>query len=295
VGFSAKHVEVVRPKNDLLVQTNHYLTAAMQKLLVVPYPWQRNSHGRRKRLLDLLTAKHGKLTAADAPALLSDCWDVYEDRKRVTGNIVAGINNAQSLAMSPDEDALWLANADYPVCHSERFAGFRLSALLTGRADRYEIQDLPGGAQLGGVEREALQEYAEAWSAHVDQLNDARAVFHLRRAAALAPDETIFPRMAGILLLKQKRFRQALPLLLRNTEYDYKDSLMKAEAHVWVGRCLDLLEQRAEALEHYRKAAALAVTPVSNAAQRHLKKPFKPGQLFDVSPEFICGTAVAKY
>lgn len=295
VGFSANYLEVVRPEKDLLVQTNHYLTAEMRRRLVAPHPWQRNSQGRRRRLYQLLEAERGELTAAHLPGMLSDCWDVYEERKRLTGSIVACINNAQSMVLSPEEDKVWLAHADYPVCHADRFAGFRISALLAGEADRYETDDLPGGNQLDGVERAALTEYAEAWSAHLDQLNNDRAVFHLRRAAALAPEEVIFPRMAGVILLKQKKYSQALPLLLRNTEDDYHDPLMKAEAQVWVGRCLDLLHRRDEALTHYRRAAALAVFPVSTAAERHLKTPFDPRQLFDVSPEFIVGTALARY
>ncbi len=295
IGFSANYLEVVRPENDLLVQTNHYLTPEMQKRLVVPYPWQRNSYGRRKRLLDLAQAKRGKLTAKDMPLLLSDCWDVFENRKRLTGNIVSGINNAQSLVLSPTEDAVWLANADYPVCHSEQYVGFRISALLAGDSEHFEVKDLNGGHQLNETEKAALREYAEAWSAHIDQLNNDRSVFHLRRAMALAPEETIFPRMAGILLLLQKKYQQALPLLLRNTEYAYKDKLMKAEAHVWVGRCLDLLKRREEAMEHYRKAEVLGMAPVSDGARRHLKTSFKPGQLFEISPEFIAGTALARY
>ncbi|HPQ67621.1 MAG TPA: hypothetical protein PKW95_00745 [bacterium] len=129
----------------------------------------------------------------------------------------------------------------------------------------------------------------------MDHLNNDRAVYHLRRAMALLPEETIFPRMAGLLLLIEKKYSQALPLLLRNTEYDYRDKLMEAEAHIWVGRCLDLLERRDEAKDHYRRAADMALSPVSDAAQRHLKKPFTSRQLFNVSPEFIVGTALSQY
>jgi len=295
VGFSASDLEVVYPVNDLLVQTNHYLTAAMQETLVAPYPWQRNSYGRRQRLLDLLQEKSGRLRATDAPALLSDCWDIYEECKRLTGHIVAGINNSQSVVVSPADDALYLGNADYPVCHSDRFYGFRLSALLAGDAARYELDDLPGGNQLNDKERAALTEYADAWSAHIDQLNNDLAVYHLRRAMSLAPDETIFARMAGLILLTEKKYSQALPLLIRNTEYNYRDKLMEAEAHIWVGRCLDLLRRSDEAQEYYRHAAAMAYSPVSEAARRHLKKPFTARQLFNVSPEFIVGTALSQY
>lgn len=295
IGFSANDLEVVYPVNDLLVQTNHYLTAAMQETLIAPYPWSRNSYGRRQRLLDLLLEKRGSLSAKDVPTALSDCWDIYEERKRVTGHVVSGLNNCQSIVVSPGDDALYLAHADYPVCHSDRFHGFRISGLLAGESERYEIDDLPGGNQLDENERAALTEYVDAWAAHMDHLNNDRAVYHLRRAMALMPEETIFPRMAGLLLLTEKKYSQALPLLLRNTKYDYRDKLMEAEAHIWVGRCLDLLQRRDEAKEHYRRAADMALSPVSDAAQRHLKKPFTALQLFNVSPEFIVGTALSQY
>ena len=295
VGFSARQAEIVRPENDVLVRTNHYTTGEMKRLEVAPHPWRANSYGRFQRLTELLRDKRGSLTAQDVPGLLSDCLDPFEQRKRVAGSIVAGTNNVQSFVLSPDEDALWLANGDYPVCHSGRFHGFRVSALLNGDAARYEIDDLPGAQQLSQTERAALAEYEQAWSEQTDNLNNSRAVFHLRRAAELLPGEAIFPRMAGLILLKEQKYELALPLLVRNTEYDYRDPLMRAESHVWVGRCLDLLGRRAEALTHYQAAAKLDAPPVSIAAARHLNKPFRRKDLFYVAPEFIVATGLAKY
>jgi len=101
--------------------------------------------------------------------------------------------------------------------------------------------------------------------------------------------------MAGLLLLKEKHYARALPLLLQNTAYDYRDPVMRAEAHVWAGRCLDLLGRRDEALKQYDTAVVLEAPPVSNAARRHKDKPFKAWQLLNISPEFIVGTALAKF
>ncbi len=295
IGFSARHFEVVRPENGVLVRTNHYTTGDMIRLEVAPHPWRDNSHGRFQRVTELLEEKRGALTAADVPAILSDCVDPFEQRKRVTGSIVAAAHNAQSLVMSPDDDTLWLANGDYPVCHSGSYLGFRVSALLDGDAGRYEMDDLAGAGQLDETERAALLEYEQAYSEYSDHLDSDRAVFHLRRAAELLPDETIFPRMAGILLLKEKKYAQALPLLMRNTGYDYRHPLMRAEAHVWAGRCLDLMGRRAEAVMQYNAAVALNAPPVSAAAKRHCGKPFRQRSLFHVAPDFLVGTGLAKY
>ena len=295
IEFSARRAATVWPEGGMLVRTNHYVSDELKQVEAAPHAWRANSCARFQRITELLDERRGQLTAADVPAILSDCVDPFEQRRRVTGSIVAGANNVQSIVMSPDDDALWIANADYPVCHSDRFYGFRISALLNGDADNYAIDDLPGAAQLNQTERAALAEYEQAWSEHMDRLDNSRAVFHLHRAAALMPDEPIFPRMAGIILLKEKKYERALPLLLRNAAYEYRDALMRAESHVWAGRCLDLMGRRAEALVQYEIAAGLDAPPVSGAAKRHLKKPFKTLQLFNVTPELIIGTGLAKY
>ncbi len=295
VGFSARHFEIVTPEDGVLVRTNHYTTPEMKRLEVAPHPWRANSYGRFQRISELLREKRGTLMAEDVPAILSDCIDPFERRKRVTGSIVAGANNTQSLVMSPDDDALWLANSDYPVCHSERYYGFRLSALLNGDIEHRGIEDLAGAAQLDDIQRAALFEYEEAWSAYMDCLDTSRAVFHLLRAADVLPEEPIFPRMAGVLLLKERKYEQSLPLLLRAAEFDYRDPLTRAEAHVWAGRCLDLMGRRAEAVSRYEIAAKLDAPPVSTAAERHRRKPFNARGLFHVAPELIVGTAIAKY
>jgi hypothetical protein len=295
VGFSARHAEVVPAEHDTLVRTNHYTTQHMRQLEIAPHAWQQNSRGRFQRVTELLAEKRGALTPRDVPGILSDCVDPYAGCRCVAGSIVAGANNTQSIVFSPDDDAIWVGNADHPVCHSERFAGFRVSALLAGDRDRYEIEDLEGAHQLSEMETAALAEYEQAWSEYVDNLNCDQAVFHLRRAMALLPDEPLFPRMAGIILLKEKRLVQALPLLLRNAAHGHRDPLMHAEAHVWAGRCLDLMRRREEALAHYTQAAALNAPPVSTAAKRHLRKPFKARGLFEVAPEFVVGTGLARY
>lgn len=295
IGFSACNVEVVRPENGTLVRTNHYTTEPMRRFEVAPHPWQRNSRGRFQRVTSLLAEKRGALRPEDVPAILSDCVDPFEGCRRITGSIVAGANNCQSMVMCPEDDAVWFGHADYPVCHSEHFHGFKMSALFNATRDEYEIDDLAGAQQLDSAERAALGEYEQAWTEFLDHHNPDRAVFHLRRAAELLPEEVTLPRMAGLVLLKQRKYAQALPFLIRNTAHPYNDALMHAEAHCWVGRCLDLMGRRAEALEAYQKAVDLDVAPVSPAARGHLTKPFRVWNLIDVAPEFVVGTALARY
>jgi len=213
----------------------------------------------------------------------------------VTSNIVAGVNTTQSIAVSPDDDAIWVAKGDHPVSHSECYRGFRISALLKGDRDRYDCDDLPGAKQLDANEELALAEYAQAWTEYFDNRNEDLALFHLRRAQELIPGEAVFSRMAGFLLLKGRKYAQALPFLIQNSRYDYKDDLMRCESHLWLGRCLDLLGRRDEAKEQYKRARDLGGSPLSDVAYRHMKKPFRSWELLDMSPDFVVGTALAKY
>jgi tetratricopeptide (TPR) repeat protein len=295
-GFSANDMEIIRPENDILVRANHYITDAMKKYEVAPHPWVLHSTARYKRINHLLNEKHGALAPEDIPRILSDRVDPWEGGpERVAGNIVSATNNAQSVAYSPDDDALWLANGTFPVCRSEKFEGFRISALFARDRANYDIPDLPGAPALGADEKIAEYNYQQAWQAHQDNHDDDRALFHLLQAAEALPQEPVFPRLAGITHMKHKRFAQAIPLLERNVELTRGTPLMRAEAHVWLARCLDLAGDHAAAVPHYRAAVELDAPPVSAAARRHIDYPCTTKVLADVSPEYTVGTAVVKY
>ncbi|HNZ49267.1 MAG TPA: C45 family autoproteolytic acyltransferase/hydrolase [Candidatus Hydrogenedentes bacterium] len=295
VGYSATHHELIRPEKEYLVRTNHYVTADMQRLQRGPVAFMRHTQARFQRITALIEEKYGTLRVEDGPSILSDCIDPYEDRKRLAGNLVAATNNVQSIVFSPDDDTLWLAHGDFPVCLNDRYCGFSMSALLQGDEGNYEKEDLPGGSPLTGEERRGLYEFLQAWSAHLDNLDNSRAVQHLLRAAEIVPGEPVFPRLAGLILLKEKKYARALPLLLKNAEYPYRDALAHAESLLWVGRCLDLMGRRDEALDYYRQSSALNAQPVCAAAERNMNTAFKAHQMWSVTPEFVIGAALAKY
>lgn len=294
-GFSANFMEADRPENDLLAHTNHYLSEQMKKYEVGPYCWKMHSESRHARIHALVEEMRGSLAPADVPRIMSDCVDHFEGRKRIAGNIVGATNNSQSMVFSPDDDSMWLGNEDFPVCMSDVFRGFRISALFSGDRDNYEIEDIPGANQLDENEREAVRHYQEAWVSHLDNFRDDLAVFHLRQAAALVPDEPVYSRMAGFLMLKNGQYKQAVPFFEENAGYDYNHGLMKAESELWLGRSLDLAGRRDDAVAHYRAAAQMGEEPVSSAAGKNINSPFRAGLLKDVSPEFVVGTVLAKY
>ncbi len=294
-GFSANFMEIDRPENDVLVHTNHYISKEMKKYEVAPYCWRMHSESRHARIHELVEQMRGSLAPADVPRIMSDCVDYFEGKRRIAGNIVGATNNSQSVVFSPDDDSMWIANGDFPVCMSDIFHGFRISALFDADRDNYEIADIPGAGQLDDTERAAQRHYQEAWVAHFDNFRDDLAVFHLRRASELVPDEPVYSRLVGFIMMKQGQYEQALPFFVNNAQYDYKVQIMKAESELWLGRCLDLAGQRGKAVDHYRVAAQLDAQPVSAAAGKNINSPFRASQLKDVAPEFVVGTVLAKY
>ncbi len=295
VGFSAGKQEVMRPEDDVLIRTNHYLTPEMKAGETVPLQFRLNTEGRYNRIRQLITEKYGKLTPDDIPPVLADRTDFWENRKCLAGNIVCATNNAYSAVFSPEDDALWVARGPFPVCAGETFTGFNISALFDGDRDRYAIDDLKGGADYTPDEHKALMLYEDAWEAHFDDLRDDKAIFYLRRAMNLAPHEPIIPKMAGFLLLRKKKFIQALPFFEKNAAFAQHSDLMRAEALIWLGRCLDLMNRRKEALAAYKECVDLQSRPISAAARRHLDRPYRPRELSKITPEFIVGNVFARY
>ncbi|MFA6450365.1 MAG: C45 family autoproteolytic acyltransferase/hydrolase [bacterium] len=296
VGFTSHHMEIVRPEKDYLVRTNHHVTEEMQKLQVAPTAWWRHSTARYMRLSEMIKERYGRLTLDDAVDMMSDAVDPREGRKRIVGDIVASTNNAMSIVLSPDEDTIYIANGSFPVCFGEKYIGLKLSELFKGGANSADAGDLAGGAgKLNVKEKEALEHYEQAWTEHLNYFDDARAVFHLRRAAEILPDEPIFDRMAGLFLLKLGRFEDALAHLSRNSAYEYRDSRMKAESLLWLARGNDLIGRRDQAIQLYRKAIEQNDKEISCSAERGLRKPYKKNSLLMMDLEPIIGNPIVKY
>ncbi len=295
-GFTAHHSEIIRPENDFLVRTNHHISAEMKKLEVAPTAWWRHSTARYMRISELIMEKYGKLTLDDAVSILSDFVDPREGRKRVAGDIVASTNNAMSVVLSPDDNSIYISNGSFPVCFSDKYVGLKLSALFEGGDAAADTGDLTGGrTQLSEQESQALGHYEQAWTEHLDRFDDSRAVFHLRRAAEVLPDEPIFDRVAGLFLLKMHRFEDALTHLAKNAGYPYRDPRMKAESLLWLARCNDLLGRREKAVQIYRHALDQKDREISCSAERGIHKPYRKIELLMMDVEPIIGNPIVKY
>jgi len=137
------------------------------------------------------------------------------------------------------------AKADPEVLHLERPAGPRL--LLTA-SQRLSAGD-PKGAQK--LAQQALDEHSE---------DAGQALFIMAEAATMSRD------MPGA----RKYFQQALEVA--------HEPRVVAWSHVYLGRILDLQEDREAALDHYRAAltAGATVPEAKAAAERGIQQPYEP-------------------
>ncbi len=294
-GFTSHRNELIKTENNVLIRTNHHLTDNMKQIQVSPTAWARHSTARYMRIEEVIKSKYGHLTLDDAAAIMSDVTDPREKRKSLVGDIVAAMNNAMSVVVDPDDDTLFVSNGLFPVCHGDAFVGFKISAMFSGSGDVKAAKDIPGSNHLNDKEKEAVEHYLEAWTEYLDRFDHGRAVYHLRRAAELAPEEPIFDRMAGFFLMKHDKYEDAIIHLKRNADTNYKDNRMKAESLLWLARGYDLAGMRDKAVELYKKAIEFNDVEISRAATKNLNSPYSKKQASLLDLEFIVGNPIVKF
>ncbi|HOX27829.1 MAG TPA: C45 family autoproteolytic acyltransferase/hydrolase, partial [bacterium] len=162
VGFSAHRTEVLNPVDDFLIRTNHYITDNMKETEVASFAWNRHSTARYTRLEQLIKENYGAVTPELAVKFMSDNFDPFEGRRRTVGDIVAATNNSMSIVLDSDNDSLYIAHGDYPVCQSDKFLGFSVKGIFKKGGSAALPNDLEGGKQLDENEKRALAHYEEA-------------------------------------------------------------------------------------------------------------------------------------
>ena len=96
----------------------------------------------------------------------------------------------------------------------------------------------------------------------------------------------------GLFYLKKGAVQKALDKFMQ-AEKPFNSSYRQALVALWQGRCRDLLGQRSEALEIYRRVLKTA-PPESDPpvrAQKGLKRPYRFGAVKHLMIEFLMGDA----
>ena len=248
-----------------------------------------HNHARLHRMNHLLEDSAGEITPETMAAMLGDHYDPISRMERPMGNIVSAVHNVTSAVIEPDKQRVWVAEGPAPANTTSAYVGFDIDALRRGEDG--DLGTIPGNAFFHSSEYPALRQYTLAYQAF-DDLNEDKVVDHLEKACQLHPEEPIYAFMLGLFYLKRGRTEAALELFYK-ADKPFNSSYRRALVWLWQGRCHDILGQRSQAMEIYRRVLDSAPQDSSPfaAAGKGLKKPYKSGAVKHVVAEFLMGDA----
>ena len=289
VEESPKRKATLRSRSDdrSFAYANIYFDAELGATEQNLYPsYWRHNLGRQQRLRDLLATGDGTLDPASMAAIMADTGADTSCRIR---HAIAMLMNVASVVFSPEDGMLWVAEGETPVSHG-RYVPFSLGAEDTAP----DVAVLDPAARHDRAAREAFDCYRRAYVASVDEGDDARSRRLLDEARLLAPTESLYHFVAGILALAAVDTGAAETALANAIDRGHPDPERVAAFYLWRGRARDVAGRRAEALADYGTAlAASRVDPrVRAAAERGQMKRFSPRKARHVHVEFAFADVV---
>lgn len=257
---------------ETFAYSNMYLSKKLADRETHLYPSQwRSNLGRYQHIDSYLKARHGQLEAQDMAYLLGDRVDA-RCRMRTP---LAMLLTVSSAVFEPDAGRAWVGAGTVPTSTRPYYA----FDLKQGTV----CENLPPllGRNVPEQEEQAFAHYTRAYRAYFDDNDKIQALSAMEAACQVAPRESVYAYIAGLVALSALRPELALPYLHRALELGHPDPERVAAFYLWRGRAFDVAGLRSEAKRNY--AAVLeqpAVdTVVRQAAEKNLNRPWKAKSL----------------
>jgi len=252
VELSAKNMSVRRMDGGILWNSNNYISEELKEgELCINRSTSLNFEARYRRMKDLLEQNYGKIDIPKAIEFLGDHWDIYTNRTRATGDVIAQFNNLMSMIISSNEHKFWIANGPAPACNST-YVGFDILHEMTPVKDEKPLSLYKDKKFYGTRNYQGLRKYIEAEGAYFWDNDCGKAYKLLSEAIALDLNEPFYLQTKGLLCLKLGKFEEAKEVLNRALGLPQNDHKI-ATNHLWLGRSYDLLKERNKALDEYRQ------------------------------------------
>jgi hypothetical protein len=254
VECSAGEVGVRRPEEDVIWETNMGTTSEIEPVDV----FLRNGIGKnpiaRFERMRMLTKEHaGTITPELAAQFMGDHMDMCSDSMRPVGGIISQGTNLTSAVFHPANFDFWVADGLAPVCNNT-YVGFNLMDELADDGSSRDLTNLPPNDYVHTDDYKALRKYYEAAICFMIPPTDEKAALEkLKEASAIKPDEAIYQRLVGLMLLRRGDAVAASEHLRRALECVQSPS-ERAQAHLLLGFANDLLGKRDDAVECYKGA-----------------------------------------
>lgn len=284
VELTNKRVAVTETQKDLLVQTNHFVSAEMHHAnLDLNATINEDTHTRADRVKELAKEKRGVLEPQEAIKILSDKWDRVNGQMSSFGNTVATHMTLSSMVVDTHNESLYVATGLAPVSLSNYVQVPSITTFNpnTFSADSFEILENSTFDIAYPKLAQAEQWYIEAKIAFDSDLNPRGAFEILQKAIDLVPDHSAFHFVRAIMALKAGLKEEAIKSFkeLETLEH-YHYSLL---GHYYLGRIFAHDGQKDSALEKFQQVLTKADKEIESslikATETNLNKLSRPGNI----------------
>jgi hypothetical protein len=301
------HLRITDPGQHL-VMTNHYMQLATQaREIRVAVSVDENSRVRRQRALDLIhnvvsvptdqTSVPGKFSLSNMMALLADRYDPVAGRHIAYGpNVIAAPDQVVAVIFRPETKEVYVSNGWAPPASRGHYVRLSFSDFddlkgLEGASGRNGDEgrgpvdlargDLDPRTVLANTPNDlnASMAYEKVTQAMMSlnahgTFDPALALTYLTQAAELEPSEPLLFFLRGLLQLHLQQFEKARRTLggawnMASWSTGGLDHHRAMVTRLNLGKALDVLGRRNEALSHYEAVVADATAHfrVKTAAQ----------------------------
>lgn len=250
-----------RPDRGVFGYSNVFMDRELERTEVDFYPsYWRNNVARWHRANAGLDRGLGALDADAIAGILGDVGDGC----RLTTNI-SSLTTVASVVFDAERGLVYVATGRPPLSNRPYLA-FDLSR----QQARPELPRLLGGTKIDPRALEAFDAYREAYERHFNDEDLAAARGLVARARELAPEQSVYAFVAGLLALEAKDLQGAKDAFDAAIGLGHAVAQRLAGFYLWRGRTQDAMWRRDDARLDYREAACSGDPAVRKAGARGL-------------------------
>jgi hypothetical protein len=267
------------PDGEVFGYSNIFVRREVEKTEVDFYPayWRNNVerwHSANRRL----AKSRGRIDADEIASILGDVGEgalaggtsspPQKWACRLTCAISA-LTTVASVVFDAERALVYVATGRPPVSNRPYLA-FDLSQ----KKARVDLPRLLGGTKIDSRSLEAFDAYRGAYESHFNDADLAAARRGMARARDLAPTQSVYAFIAGLLAIEARDLEGALMAFEDAIRLGHATPQRMAGFHLWRGRVHDAKGNRESALRDYRQAIVAADPSVHRAAKKNMQKPW---------------------
>ncbi|OGP03058.1 MAG: hypothetical protein A2Z91_03695 [Deltaproteobacteria bacterium GWA2_38_16] len=271
IETSPSQVYVRESTNGLIAQSNFCFSEKLKNHeMFFNLTTAEDNHFRHDRLIDECQRLKGQMDEKKGIALLGDHFDQKSQATKAIGRVVSTIYNVQSAFFRPEQKKFWVSTGMAPANLSDFM---ELPFDFDWNLETYDFnRKISPNPFIHTHQGEAMRAYTKAYDYFSNDKDFEKTVECLNQALAQDSSEFAFHLAKGFMLLKLRRFDEALKAF----EVGKTITLSVHESallNLFQGRSLDLLNRRSEALSFY--APYLETIKIDHKLQKAFQRSYQ--------------------